>query len=67
MARGSRDEMQEQARALGALVQSGVNSKTDYLVCGENVGANKIAKAKTSGTVILSEEEYLRLLGAAAI
>jgi len=62
--RGSREEMQEQARALGALVQSAVNSKTDYLVCGENVGAAKTNKARQLGTEILSEDEYLRLIGA---
>ncbi len=62
--RGSREDMQEQARALGALVQSAVNAKTDYLVCGENVGAAKTAKARQFGTAVLQEDEYLRLVGA---
>lgn len=62
--RGSREEMQEEARTLGALVQSAVNAKTDYLVCGENVGAAKLTKARQLGTVVLGEEEYLRLIGA---
>jgi DNA ligase (NAD+) len=62
--RGSREEMQEQARALGALVQSAVNAKTDYLVCGENVGAAKMNKARQFGTAVLQEDEYLRLVGA---
>ena len=61
---GSREEMQEQARALGALVQSAVNAKTDYLVCGENVGAAKMNKARQFGTAVLREDEYLRLVGA---
>lgn len=61
--RGSREEMQEQARAMGALVQSAVNAKTDYLVCGENVGAAKLTKARQLGTTVLQEEEYLRLVG----
>jgi DNA ligase (NAD+) len=61
---GSREEMQEQVRALGALVQSAVNAKTDFLICGENVGAAKMAKARKAGTTILQEDEYLRLLGA---
>jgi len=60
--RGSREEMQEEARSLGALVQSAVNAKTDFLICGENVGATKMNKAKASGTTILNEEEYLRLI-----
>jgi DNA ligase (NAD+) len=62
--RGSREEMQEQARAEGALVQSAVNAKTDFLVCGENVGAAKLAKARQFGTAVLQEDEYLRLIGA---
>ena len=62
--RGSREDMQEEARAQGALVQSAVNSKTDFLICGENVGASKLAKARQFGTAILQEDEYLRLIGA---
>jgi DNA ligase (NAD+) len=62
--RGSREDMQEQARAMGALVQSAVNAKTDFLVCGEKVGASKMNKARQHGTVILQEDEYLRLVGA---
>lgn len=61
---GSREDMQEEARARGALVQSAVNSKTDYLICGENVGAAKLAKARQFGTAILQENEYMRLIGA---
>ena len=62
--RGSREDMQEQARAMGALVQSAVNAKTDFLICGENVGASKLTKARQLGTTILQEDEYLRLAGA---
>lgn len=58
----SREAMQEQARALGALVQSTVNAKTDYLVCGANVGAAKTTKARQIGTQVLTEEEYMRLV-----
>lgn len=60
----SREEMEEQARTLGALVQSAVNAKTDYLVCGEKVGASKTNKAQQMGTTILTEQAYLRLIGA---
>ncbi len=64
MARGSREDMQEQARALGALVQSAVNAKTDFLICGASVGATKMAKAQATGAAILTEDEYLRFVGA---
>ncbi|MFD1927315.1 BRCT domain-containing protein [Sporosarcina siberiensis] len=37
--------MQEIAVCCGASVGNNVNKKTDYLICGEKVGANKINKA----------------------
>ena len=63
MAQGTRETMQAQARALGASVQTAVGGKTDYLVCGENVGAVKIDKARKLGVKILTEKEYFALLG----
>ena len=63
MTAGSREEMQAAARALGAQVQTAVSGKTDYLICGENVGAKKIEKATRLGVTVLSEEEYRNLLG----
>jgi DNA ligase (NAD+) len=59
---GSREAMQAQARALGAMVQTAVSGRTDYLVCGENVGAAKIAKANRLGVTILTESQYLALI-----
>ena len=58
MTKGSREDMQAEARALGARVQTAVSGKTDYLVCGENVGAKKIEKAAKLGVNVLSEAEY---------
>lgn len=63
MQSGSRDDMESKARSLGANVQSSVSRKTDYLVCGENVGASKINKAKEFGVKIISEKEYLTIIG----
>ncbi|MCF8068326.1 MAG: DNA ligase [Desulfobacterales bacterium] len=62
MLQGSREEMQTSARKLGAKVQTAVSANTDFLVCGEKVGATKIAKAEKSGAAIISEKEYLELL-----
>jgi len=55
--------MQAEARRLGANVQSAVSGSTDYLVCGEKVGAAKISKAGASGVRILSEEAYYQMIG----
>jgi len=62
MNRGTREEMQAAARKLGAKVQSAVSGNTRYLVCGENAGQNKIAKARKSGARVISESEYFAML-----
>ena len=62
MQHGSREAMQAAARRLGANVQTAVSGKTEFLVCGENVGAKKIEKAEKSGTTILSEARYLDMI-----
>jgi len=63
LASGSREALQDQARALGAVVQSSVNGKTSYLVCGEKVGASKMQKAVSLGVTVLTEAEYLAMIG----
>ncbi len=57
-----RGDMQENARRLGATVQTSVNKKTQILVIGDKVGAKKIEKAKTLGTQVLTEEDYIALI-----
>ncbi|AEG00601.1 BRCT domain-containing protein [Methylomonas methanica] len=62
---GSRDELSKQAKAKGAKVGSAVSAKTDYLVAGDNVGANKLNAARDKGVNIISEQEFLQLLNGA--
>ncbi len=62
MQSGSREEMKKQAKLYGAKVGSSITGKTDMLVCGERVGAAKLAKAEKLGVQIVSEKEYLSLL-----
>jgi DNA ligase (NAD+) len=62
MVHGSREQMQAEARRLGALVQSAVGRNTDLLVCGEKTGAKKIEQATRLGVRILSEADYRALL-----
>jgi len=59
---GSRDELSKQAKAKGAKVGGSVSAKTDYLVIGENVGANKINAAREKDVAVISEQEFLQLL-----
>jgi DNA ligase (NAD+) len=63
---GSRDELSKQAKAKGAKVGSSVSAKTNYLVAGDNVGANKINAAQDKGVTVISEAEFLQLLNGAA-
>jgi DNA ligase (NAD+) len=62
MKRGSRQQMQTRARELGAKVQTAVSGATRYLVCGEKVGAAKIAKAEKSGVQVISEDDFFDLI-----
>ncbi len=62
MIHGTRDAMQAEARTLGATVQTAVSGKTDYLVCGENVGAAKIDKASRLGVTVLTESQYMAMV-----
>lgn len=62
MTGGSREEMQAAARKLGAVVQTSVSGATDFLICGEKVGASKLDKANRLGVKILTEEEYSELI-----
>jgi len=65
MESGSREEMQAQARKIGAIVQTSVASNTDYLVCGERVGQSKLDKAKKAGVEVITESEYYNLIARA--
>jgi DNA ligase (NAD+) len=60
--RVSRDEAKELATRMGARVSSAISSKTDYLVCGEDAGS-KLNKAKELGISVLSEEDWVALVG----
>ncbi len=63
MTQGNRSEMQANAKKMGAKVGSSVSGKTDYLVTGEKVGASKLNSAQAKGVEILTEQQYLDLIG----
>lgn len=62
MQKGTRSEMQELARSMGARVQNSVGGATNILVCGAKVGGKKLEKARTMGVRILTEEDFLSLI-----
>lgn len=57
-----REEAKETIRLMGGNVSDSVSKKTDFVVVGENPGS-KADKAKELGVKILSEAEFLRMLG----
>uniref|UniRef100_UPI0018CB0E43 BRCT domain-containing protein n=1 Tax=Thioalkalivibrio sp. ALE23 TaxID=1265495 RepID=UPI0018CB0E43 len=60
---GTRGELEEQARNLGATVQSSVNSKTTILVCGEKAGSKR---KKAEGINEKAGKEQVRILDESA-
>src|SRR3954447_6319463 len=60
--RMTRDEAKAMAERLGAKVSGSVSRKTDYVVAGPGAGS-KLAEAKKHGVQVLSEDEWLKLVG----
>ncbi|RUM86045.1 MAG: DNA ligase [Candidatus Thioglobus sp.] len=54
----ARGEMQKQAKSIGIQIASSVNSKTDYLVIGQNVGQKKIEDAQKFDVKVITEQQY---------
>ena len=58
----SRREASDLIRSLGGTVANSVSRKVDYVVVGENPGS-KYDKAKALGLKMLTEDEFLELIG----
>ncbi|MEO9484511.1 MAG: NAD-dependent DNA ligase LigA [Ekhidna sp.] len=57
-----RDELKNIIKQHGGKVASGISSKTNYLVAGENMGPAKKEKADSLGIAILDESSFRELL-----
>lgn len=58
----TRDQAKALLQGLGCKVSGSVSSKTDYLIAGEKAGS-KLAKAQELGVKVLSEQDFLEIVG----
>ena len=59
----SRDEIKLLIEKHGGKNQSGVTSKTDFLLAGDEAGPGKLEKAVKLKINVIDEKEFLKLIG----
>ena len=59
----SRDELKETIEKFGGKTSGSISSKTDYVLAGENMGPAKLEKAQALGVKIISEEDFIAMIG----
>lgn len=59
----TRDTINEKIASLGAKAVSSVSKTTDYLITNEASGSSKYKKAIELGIPIITEQEFLRMIG----
>ena len=61
----SREEMKALVESHGGRNLAAVSANVDYLVAGEKMGPAKLQKAQKLGVAIISEEEFMEMIGGA--
>ena len=59
----SRDELKELIEIHGGRNLAAVSANVDYIVAGENMGPAKLKKAEKLGVKIISEEDFIAMIG----
>jgi len=58
----TREQAEQAIREAGGKASSSVSKKTDFVVAGSNPGS-KLEKARALGVPVLTEEQFLKMLG----
>jgi len=61
LSKWGREQIETLIKDKGGKISGSVSKKTDFLVCGQEAGS-KLAKAKSLGVKVLSEEEFEKML-----
>ena len=59
----SREGIKDSVKRNGGKYASGVNGKLDILIVGADAGPSKLSKAKELGITMISEDDYISLIG----
>ena len=59
----SRDEYKNMIEQHGGKNVGSISKKTDYVLAGENMGPAKLEKARKLGIPIISEDDFLKMIG----
>ena len=59
----SRDDLKKAIEDNGGKVGSSISAKTDYVVAGDNMGPAKLEKANKLNIPIISENDFMEMLG----
>lgn len=59
----SRDEYKEIIEREGGKNSGSISKKTSFVLAGENMGPAKLEKCKTLGIPVVSEDEFLKMIG----
>jgi len=59
----SREELKRMVEAYGGKNTGSISSRTSFVLAGENMGPEKKKKAESLGIPLISEEDFLQMLG----
>lgn len=59
----TRNELKKAIEDNGGKVSSSISKKTSFIVAGDNMGPSKLTKAESLGISIISEQEFIDMIG----